>query len=281
MSWANTQDPSTYTQYSKRQFLYQFIMKTSTKTLLWIAGVSAIVAAAVIVAFNWDDISDTIKERRFQRQLQRQTASVRFDSTRVDNIHNIILMDESGSMSSMKAEAVEGARETVLSIIAVQDTVPELKQYLTTASFCGDNSLNLHYSVKQKPITAVNTDFSEYFPRSCTPLYDAIGTVILDYLPTVKENDRVLMTIITDGLENASRQYSAENIKALVDSLSKKNWEFTYIGTNQDAMLEGGRIGIHDSYNYDNTKEGYREMIRKEGTRRNTVISRYGAEKRR
>lgn len=281
MFLANTQDPSTSTKYRKHQILYQLIMKTSTKTLLWIVRVSAVVAAAVIVAFSWDDISGTIKEKRFQRQLRRQTASVTFDSTRVDNIHNIILMDESGSMSSMKAEAVDGAHETVLSIIAVQDTVPELKQYLTTASFCGDNSLNLHYSVKQMPITEVNTDLSEYSPRSCTPLYDAIGTVILEYLPTVKENDRVLMTIITDGLENASRQYSAANIKELIGNLSQKNWEFTYIGTNQDAMLEGGRIGIYDSYNYDNTKEGYREMICKEGIRRNAVISRYGAEKRR
>ena len=181
-------------------------MKTSTKTLLWITGISVIVAAAVIVAFNWNDIFGTIKEKRFQRQLQRQTTAVKFDSTRVDNIHNIILMDESGSMSSMKAEAIEGARETVLSIVMVQDTVPEIKQYLTAASFCGDSKLDLHYFVENKPISDVKTGFTEYSPRSCTPLYDAIGTIITEYLPTVKENDRVLMTIITDGLENASRQ---------------------------------------------------------------------------
>ena len=82
------------------------------------------------------------------------------------------------------------------------------------------------------------------------------------------------MTIITDGLENASQKYYAADIKAIVDSLSAKNWAFTYIGANQDAILEGGRIGIRDSYNYDNTRSGYRRMIGSENLRRNHEISR-------
>ena len=256
-------------------------MKTSTKTFLWIAGCSIAVVAALFVALNYQEISNSIKERRLRRQIMHQTEKVQFDSTKIDNIHNIILMDESGSMSSMREEAVSGAQETVLSIKAARDTVPELKQFVTVASFCGDQHLDLRYSVKAKAVEEVKTDFEEYRPHSCTPLYDAIGSVIQDYIEKVNENDYVMMTIITDGYENASHQYTAASIKTIIDSLSAKNWTFTYIGTNQDAMLEGGRIGIQNSYNYDNTKQGYRDMIQSESYRRNTRISRIGADKRR
>ena len=175
-------------------------MKTSTKTLIWIVGVSTLICVAATAAFNWDSISNSVKEKRLQRQIRQQTSSVKYDSTRVDNIHNIILIDESGSMSSMREETIEGAHETVLSIAAVQDTVPELKQYLTAASFCGDNLLELHYSVQQTPLSEVTRLSSNSMQsdakveKKCATSYlmeDMILKSILPFLPIISDRDEI------------------------------------------------------------------------------------------
>lgn len=84
-------------------------MKTSTKTLIWIVGVSTLICVAATAAFNWDSISNSVKEKRLQRQIRQQTSSVKYDSTRVDNIHNIILIDESGSMSKYERRDDRGS----------------------------------------------------------------------------------------------------------------------------------------------------------------------------
>ena len=73
-----------------------------------------------------------------------------------------------------------------------------------------------------------------------------------------------LVTVITDGYENSSREYDAEKIRALVKRLDEKDWVFTYIGANQDAILEARKIGINNAMNYDADEDGTREMWEKE-----------------
>lgn len=254
-------------------------MKTSTKTLIWIAAVSAAVVGGLFVAFNYDSISATIAAKREMAKIRKQLSQIQADTTTIDCIHNIILMDQSGSMESLKETAVDGAQEAINSIRIAQDTIKNVGQNLTLAFFDGARELRLKYIVDNQPIGDAKADLGQYSPDGNTPLHDAIGTVIMNHLPKVGLHDYVMMTIITDGLENASQKYHAPDIKDMVDSLSAKNWTFTYIGANQDAILEGGRMGISDSYNYDNTHSGYREMIGAENYRRNTRISRISKER--
>lgn len=249
-------------------------MKTYSKTLIWIAAVSAVIVGGLFVAFNYDSISASIAAKRERAELRKQLSQIQVDTTAIDCFHNIILMDQSGSMSSLRETAIDGAQEIINSIRVAQDTIKNAGQNLTLAFFDGAQELRLKYVVENQPIGDAIADLEQYSPDGNTPLHDAIGTVIMNHLPKVGPHDYVMMTIITDGLENASQKYYAADIKAIVDSLSAKNWAFTYIGANQDAILEGGRIGIRDSYNYDNTRSGYRRMIGSENLRRNHEISR-------
>ena len=249
-------------------------MKTSTKTLLWIAAVSAVIVGGLFVAFNYDSISASVSVKREKTKFRKQHSQIQVETTEIDCFHNIILMDQSGSMTSLKETALDGAQEVINSIQMAQDTIKNAGQKLTLAFFDGANELHLKYVVNNEHIGDAKADLRQYSPDGNTPLYDAIGTVIMNHLPKVGPHDYVMMTIITDGLENASKKYRASDIKAMVDSLSAKDWAFTYIGANQDAILEGGRMGIRDSYNYDNTHSGYRKMIGAENYRRNTQISR-------
>ncbi len=254
-------------------------MKTSTKTIIWIAAASAAVLCGFLVAANYTMISAYVEAKRQGAEIRRQIRRLKADTTAIENFHNIVLMDMSGSMHGLRNTAVEGAREIIRSVKAASDTIGGARQNLTLVFFDGDERgrLRLDHAVYDEPVETeegASGGLKRYIPDGCTPLYDAIGKVIVDHLDRVGPHDYVLMTIITDGLENSSVLYGAADIRKLVGSLSEKNWAFTYIGANQDAVYEGGRIGIKDSYNYDNTYNGYRKMIKSETTRKNGVISR-------
>ena len=105
---------------------------------------------------------------------------------------------------------------------------------------------------------------SDYQPGGTTSLYDTMGDTLTELEKVATENDIVLVTIITDGYENSSREYDAEKIRALVKRLDEKDWVFTYIGANQDAILEARKIGINNAMNYDADENGTREMWEKE-----------------
>lgn len=99
----------------------------------------------------------------------------------------------------------------------------------------------------------------EYYVRGCTALLDAIGKTIHHIEKQTK--NKVLFVITTDGLENASREYSKDQVKELIES--HKNWEFLYIGANIDSYKEGSTIGIKKTNisNYQKTKQGTRNLF--------------------
>ena len=85
-----------------------------------------------------------------------------------------------------------------------------------------------------------------YLPDGCTALYDAMGMTLTSLRPKVSENDKVLVTIITDGMENASQEYNSESIKTLVDELKSKGWVFAYIGANHKVEEAASSISIEN-----------------------------------
>jgi len=105
---------------------------------------------------------------------------------------------------------------------------------------------------------------NEYNPGACTPLYDAIGFGIQSIRKEVGEADTVLVTIITDGYENASREYSGKAIAMIIDELKEKGWMFTYIGANQDAIKVASEMNISNALNFVQDEEGTRKMFEQE-----------------
>ena len=166
-----------------------------------------------------------------------------------ENIDLVFIMDRSGSMSGSEKDTIGGFN----SFIERQKQKDE-NAFVTTILF--DDQYEVLY--KRKPISEVNKLTSdEYWVRGCTALLDAIGKTIatLD-----RETDnKVLFVIMTDGLENASREYSKEQIKNLINN---HNWEFIYIGADIDSYTEAGSIGIRKSRvaNYKKSSRGVKKL---------------------
>ena len=108
---------------------------------------------------------------------------------------------------------------------------------------------------------------AQYYVRGCTALLDAVGSAI-HHIGNVhkyaREEDvpeKTIFIITTDGKENASRAYSYDKVKRMIERQKEKyNWEFLFVGANIDAAEEGARIGIHASRtaNYVHDREGTR-----------------------
>ncbi len=94
----------------------------------------------------------------------------------------------------------------------------------------------------------------------CTALYYAMGMSLNALRKKVAEEDKVLVTVVTDGYENASKEYSGKAIKALVDELKAKGWGFAYIGANQDVKAMAATISITNVMNFETTSAGAQMM---------------------
>ena len=117
----------------------------------------------------------------------------------VQRIINLIILDASGSMESIYNQALSGVNETIQTIRMGQKDVPEFKQYLTLESFnSGKDYLKVKYSTT--PIDEVKElTHEDYSACGCTALYDAMGEMISELKRKVTPEDRVLVTVITDG----------------------------------------------------------------------------------
>ena len=182
----------------------------------------------------------------------------------VKSIINLMILDASGSMESIYNQALSGVNETIQTIRIGQKEHPEFEQSLTLASFnSGKNYLNVKYSAT--PIDEVKEITKEdYIACGCTALYDAMGEMISELKRKVTPEDRVLVTVITDGYENASIHWNGPQIKSLVEELRHEGWTFTYIGANQDVEAVAGSMGIRNTLSFDTTDEGTKEMFQKD-----------------
>ena len=173
------------------------------------------------------------------------------------SVYNLIILDESGSMSSIWRQALDGINETLNGIRKTQDEYPSQHQYVSIVTFEGNGVRGVKTLRDRIPVENIqNLKDDDYRPGGCTPLYDAMG-LSLNYLQhCVRDEDVVLVTIITDGYENSSNEYSGQAIKALVEKLREKGWTFAYIGANQDAVEVAKGLNIDNAMNFDATPQG-------------------------
>lgn len=176
-------------------------------------------------------------------------------------IYNLIILDRSGSMISIRNQAVSGLNETIRTIKKAQERYPEQKQYISILVFCG---CSLDYIVKNMPAILVeDIKKKDYRPCCSTPLYDAMGKGITDLTELVRgrTNTAVSVTIITDGYENASVKYYGMKISDLVSECREKGWLFSYIGAKQDEVQVARDLSIGNSLSFESTKEGTSKMF--------------------
>ena len=177
------------------------------------------------------------------------------------NIYNVIILDESGSMSSIYKETLTSMNEVLSGIRKDQEEHPEQRNYVTIVTFEGNGIKGIKTRRDRVPIESIK-DLSEadYRPGGCTPLYDAMGKTLNELEGLVRPDDRVLATVITDGYENASEEYSGRTIKTLVARLREKGWTLAYIGANQDAVEVAKDLNINNALGFSVSGEGVAMM---------------------
>lgn len=152
--------------------------------------------------------------------------------------HVFVILDRSGSMSSVSDATIKGYNDY-------------LKQLRKEAKAEVSWSLTLFDDRIEEPV--VNTPVNDvpllnnktFVPRGSTALIDAVCRTLKDRQSDVKKGEKGIVVIITDGYENASREYSSEQLRDMIAKLeAKKNWTLTYLGANQDAWETAKSFGI-------------------------------------
>lgn len=169
----------------------------------------------------------------------------------------IFILDRSGSMAGLESDTIGGFN----SLIAKQKK--EDGQALVSTVLFDDRSDVLHDRVPLNKIAPMTDD--DYFVRGCTALLDAVGGAIHHignvhkYARPEDRPEKTMVIITTDGMENASKRYTYEKVKSMIERQKEKyGWEFIFLGANIDAVEVAGRFGISEdrAANYHSDEEG-------------------------
>ena len=185
------------------------------------------------------------------------------------NIYNVVILDESGSMQDIKQEAINGYNETLQTIQAAQKEHADSQEHFVTLVTFDSRATKTVYD--RVPCTqAAELNGETYQPCASTPLYDAMGITLSKFRQTLDAtaDNEVLVTVITDGQENASREYTGTQIFQMVNELKAQGWMFTYIGANHNVEEAAKTMGISHSLRYESSKHGTDEMFTKQNMSR-------------
>jgi hypothetical protein len=198
------------------------------------------------------------------------------NNTQKTQVYNLIILDKSGSMSSIAKAAIAGFNETVGGIRSAQERFKDTQEHFVSLMIFCDCEKTMVYDMvpvdKVKELTS-----KEYRPCCCTPLYDAMGISINALYRAIKDKEdaTAVVTVITDGLENASKEYSGQAIKALVERMkNEEGWNFAYIGTNQDVAATSASLSIDNHMAFADDDAGMREAWAKERKSRTMMYTR-------
>ncbi|MCC5953019.1 MAG: VWA domain-containing protein [Acidimicrobiia bacterium] len=165
-----------------------------------------------------------------------------------DAVHVMFLLDRSGSMASITSDVIGGFN----GFLRDQQAFGHDDCTMTVAQF--DGRAPFAPVVVDKPLAEVAPlDAASYIPRATTPLYDAIDAAIThaerhaaQHLADHGREEDVIVVVMTDGLENASRRCTRQQVFArIATKQSADGWTFVFLGADQDAYATGERLGVH------------------------------------
>ena len=181
-------------------------------------------------------------------------------------VYNLVILDKSGSMCSIADAAISGFNETVGGIRSAQERYKDMQEHLVSLlTFCDCAKTYVYENVPVEEVKVLTS--KEYRPCCGTPLYDAMGMSLNKLYEQIKDeaNSTVAVTVITDGMENASREFTGSAIKALVDKLKdEEGWNFAYIGANQDVERVAMSLSISNTMTFVSDTDGMRQAWDKE-----------------
>ena len=204
--------------------------------------------------------------------LKTRKAMEKTNTPAKTQVFNLVILDKSGSMECIRKEAVNGYNETLGTIKAAQlKHLDTQEHFVSLAAFCGCG-IDMIYD--KTPIAeAEKLTLKQYDPCCCTPLFDAIGKTIKQLKKDIEkiEDAAVLVTIITDGEENASKEWTGPAVKALIENCKEDGWMFSFIGAGEDIIHIATTISITNTVLWEQTSKGTADVFANE----NDAQSRY------
>ena len=155
----------------------------------------------------------------------------------------VFILDRSGSMAGLEADTIGGFNSMITRQLSTAGDA-----YVSTVLF-DNTSTVIHDRIRLQDVPKLTE--KEYFTQGCTALLDAVGGAIHHignihkYARREDVPEKTLFVITTDGMENASREYSYERVRRMIEHEKEKyGWEFIFLGANIDAAREAARFGI-------------------------------------
>ena len=175
-------------------------------------------------------------------------------------IYNLIIVDESGSMTSLRNVTLSGINETLNTIREAQKEHNDVqKHYISLVTFDdrGESTPAIRTIIDAQPAESVG-EFTKYNPTGCTPLYDAIGDSLTKLHNRIynDENATAVVTILTDGLENSSQQWDADQVRRLIDKLKEDGWTFSYMGSDHNVKEVSDLLSIDNVIEFSHDEQG-------------------------
>ena len=179
------------------------------------------------------------------------------------SVFNLIILDESGSMSSCRKSTISGCNETLNVARQLQkENADNQRSFVSIYAFQsgGVPSRYLCKNAKVEDVKDITPD--DYLPCGCTPLLDAVGMTLVDLKAVASTHDDATgtITIITDGYENSSTEYTYPQVKALIAQFKEKGFTVNFIGANIDVQQVSCDLGIDNAMAYESNEVGAAEM---------------------
>lgn len=178
--------------------------------------------------------------------------------------HITVILDRTGSMESIKDDVIGGFN----SFLETQRATPG-RATLTLVQFDSQDPFEVVYSRKDindaPPLTAAS-----YIPRASTPLLDALGRGMADLDAAIAVSsadtrpDKVIFAVVTDGMENASREFSRAAIQQMIAERKARGWQFVFLSADLDAVEEARHLGFSEKQRrlYEKETPGVQRMFR-------------------
>ena len=175
-------------------------------------------------------------------------------------INNLIIVDESGSMGHLREATLSGINETIGTIRRAQEEFKETQEHtLTLVTFDTGNTPSVRTMIDNKPISEIK-EFTDYMPCGGTPLYDAMGLSLTRLHDRIKDDPdaAAVVTVLTDGLENSSREWTAAALRNLIEKLKAEGWTFSYMGSAHDVKEVTDLLAIENVLEFSHDVRGTR-----------------------
>lgn len=192
-------------------------------------------------------------------------------------IHNLIIVDESGSMWELEAMTKEGVNSVIDTIREAQKTHGDTQEhFLTVVTF---RDVAIRTIIDGQPIDRVGK-FDTYSPFGSTPLYDAMGESLTTLHERIKTevDATAVVTILTDGLENCSMRWSLAELKEFIENLKEEGWTFSYMGSEHNVKEVTASLSIDNAVEFAHDTTGVSNTWSRERSSRRAYYDRMANE---